>query len=262
MSRCTVAIPVYNRRELVRRAVESALAQDVAGLEVLAVDNCSTDGTWDVLRTYTDPRLRLVRNEANLGVWGNFNRCLALARGEFIRLLCSDDRLSAGSLPKEVAVMAGHPGVSLLSTRGRCVDEAGRPLHTIADHLPPGVYPGRDAIYNALWVHAHYGHNPFNFPSGVLLRREVALRASGFDTSMTVAGDVDLFLRVLEHGDLAVVPDVGCEVTIHADQLGKASAASGVEMDELMAIAERYRPLLKRRGSYRQIRHQRAALAV
>src|SRR5262249_12344827 len=170
--KCTIAIPVYNRESLIRQALESALSQNVSGLEVLVVDNCSTDGTWEILCSYSDPRLRLVRNESNLGLFGNFNRCLELARGTCLRLLCSADRLSSDSLPKELGVMESQPTVALLSTRGHSVDESGRFQFTIADHLPTGIYPGRDAIYNALWVHAHYGHNPFNFPSGILLRRE------------------------------------------------------------------------------------------
>ena len=68
---CTVAIPVYNRRDLVQRALQSVLTQDIDDLDILVVDNCSDDGTWEALTAYRDPRLRLVRNERNVGLFGN-----------------------------------------------------------------------------------------------------------------------------------------------------------------------------------------------
>ncbi|GAI98190.1 unnamed protein product [marine sediment metagenome] len=115
MIKCTIAIPVYNREDLIRRAVESALAQNVPDLEILVVDNCSTDRTWDVLHTYSDSRLRLVRNERNMGLFGNFNRSLQLAQGKYFRLLCSDDKLPPNCLMSEIDMMEQHENVVLLS---------------------------------------------------------------------------------------------------------------------------------------------------
>jgi glycosyltransferase involved in cell wall biosynthesis len=262
MFSCTVAIPVYNRPRgrLNFVALDSALAQDLPGLEILVVDDASTDGTWDRLRDYQDDRLRLVRNEQNVGLFGNFNRCLALARGDYVRILCSDDRLLAGCLRREVELMESSPGVALLSTAGRYVDEQARPISQLADHFPPGVYRGADAVAGALWFQAHYGYNPFNFPSGILLRRAAAVEAGRFDTGMRVAGDIDFFLRVLSHGDLGVTDGVGCEVTLHADQVSIKEAVSGHAMQELFAIFERHRPLLEGRRTYGRILRQHAAV--
>jgi glycosyltransferase involved in cell wall biosynthesis len=106
---CTVAIPVFNRKDMVQRAVASALAQPVSSLDVLVVDNCSTDGTWDALQRLSDPRLRLVRNSHNVGLFGNFNRCLDLATGTYLRFLCSDDTLAAGCLQREISEMESAP---------------------------------------------------------------------------------------------------------------------------------------------------------
>src|SRR5579885_2083954 len=101
MTLCTIAIPVYNRAQLVRQALESALAQDLENTEILVIDNCSTDGTWETLHEYSDPRLRLVRNPTNVGLFGNLNRCLELAEGKYLRILCSDDRLLPGCIRTE-----------------------------------------------------------------------------------------------------------------------------------------------------------------
>lgn len=264
MIKCTIAIPVYNRKNksLNHVALESALAQQFQDLEILVVDDCSTDGTWDLLKTYHDPRLRLVRNKHNMGLFGNFNRCLQLAQGKYFRLLCSDDKLVSNCLMSEIDLMERHENVVLLSTYGRRVDTHNHALGMQANHFPPGIYAGEMAILGALWFQAHYAINPFNYPSGVLFRRCSALLAGKFNTSMRMSGDVDYFLRVLQHGDLGVVGSIGCEITVHADQEGAGLASDTVVMREIIEITECYRPLLQQYGVYQRIRHQLTAYAL
>lgn len=259
---CTVAIPVYNRRDFIPRAIDSALAQRAEGLEILVVDNCSTDGTWEIVQQYDDTRLRLIRNETNVGLFGNFNRCLELAQGTYLRFLCSDDRLEADCLAAELRLMVANPQVALLNTRGRRVDPQGRVLSICATHLTPGRYQGDDGIYAALWLVAHYAINPFNYPSGILLRRDAALSAGRFDTGMAMAGDVDFFLRVLKHGDLAVHGAVGCEITIHPRQESSLLEGDTRCLSELCEIASHHHELIEQKGSYRRIQQQFAAYAL
>lgn len=264
MIKCTIAIPVYNRKNktLNHIALESALAQKAEGLEILVVDDCSTDGTWEALQKYSDPRLKLIRNEKNVGLFGNFNRCLTLAQGKYFRLLCSDDQLAPGCLEKEIALMEVHENVVLLSTRGRRIDEQGEFIGWQADHFMPGIYKGRKAILNYLWFQSHYAINPLNYPSGVLFRREAALKAGRFDVSMRMSGDVDFFLRVLEHGDLEVTEKVGCDITIHTDQQGVHLTGDIAIMKEIILLVERYKEILEEADCYDRIRQQLAAYAL
>jgi hypothetical protein len=262
MIKCTIAIPVYNRENLIRRAIDSALAQDVSDLEILVVDNCSTDNTWDVLQTYRDSRLHLVRNKYNVGLFGNFNCCLSLAQGKYLRFLCSDDKLIHGCLGREIEIMNAYPNVVLLSTRGRRIDEAGRFLGMQGDHFQSGIYFGHQAIHAVLWFQAHYAYNPLNYPSGILLRREVALKTGQFDTTMRMSGDVDFFLRILEYGDLIVMDTLGCEIMIHTKQEGAQLTGDTAPMLELYALVERYRQLLEQAGTYPRIKQQLAAYAL
>ncbi len=253
---CSVAIPVFNRRDLVRKALESALNQNVPGLEILVVDNCSTDGTWEILQTYQDPRLRLVRNDENVGLFGNFNRCLALARGTYLRFLCSDDILIPGCLESEIRIMKAHPEVALLSTAGQLVDAEDRSLGSVADDMSPGIYTGPSAIRAWFDFFSSYGRNPFNYPSGVLFRREAALQVGEFDASMRLAGDVNFYLKVLEHGELAITNVLGCKVLVHEQQEQVAANLSGAGMREHLANLEIHRTLLQRQGVYKQIRNR------
>jgi glycosyltransferase involved in cell wall biosynthesis len=240
---CTVAIPVHNRVDLIGRCVASALAQDVPGLRVLVVDNHSTDGTWEALQAFSDPRLRVVRNPRNLGLFGNFNRCIDLAEGEWLKFLCSDDLLVAGALGRELASVAARPQVALLTSRGEYVDLAGRPRGRVGWLVPPGTYPGRAAIGESLAMLLRLALNPFNYPSGVLVRRSALAAAGGFDPGMRIVSDVDLFLRVLAHGDLAVSADVATLITLHPGQISarERSGSSFVFLREYLALQRRNR---------------------
>lgn len=262
MVSCTIAIPVFNRERMIRHALDSALAQRAPNLEILVVDNCSTDRTWEVLQSYKTPHLRLVRNDTNLGLFGNFNRCLDLAQGKYLRFLCSDDILSPDCLETEMRLMEANPTVALLTTRGRRVDTEGKILGLQADHFPAGIYDGREAILAILWFHAHYAYNPLNYPSGVLLRRDAALHAGTFDMDLRMTADIDFFLRVLDHGDLAVSDSVGCTITIHGAQEGVHLTSGGDTIREILGLTRRYAPRLRQRGTYDRIMQQLTAYAL
>ena len=87
----TVVIPVYNREKYVGIAVDSILSQTFPDFELLVIDDGSIDRSIDVVLSYSDPRIRLVRNNTNLGVATTRNKGIQLARGEYLSFLDSDD---------------------------------------------------------------------------------------------------------------------------------------------------------------------------
>ena len=101
----SVLVPVYNRADLIEEAVRAALAQTYPTIEVVVVDNASTDGTWQRLveLASTDSRVRIFRNDANLGPVRNWLACVGHARGSYCKILWSDDLVSddfiASTLP-------------------------------------------------------------------------------------------------------------------------------------------------------------------
>lgn len=130
----SVVIPAYNHQAFVRQAVESALAQDWPELEVLAVDDGSSDQTLARLREIDDPRLRIIAQD-NQGAHAALNRGLAEARGRWLALLNSDDMYAPGRLRRLIEAMsaaagkAQAPETPLFAFSGlNLVDEAGRPL--------------------------------------------------------------------------------------------------------------------------------------
>lgn len=257
-ARVSVLIPVFNRRQLVGDAVRSALAQNIDGLEIVVVDNCSDDGTWEVLQEFRDPRLRCVRNEQNVGLFGNFNRCAAQARGEFSLFLCSDDRLQPGFLSVAVPEMEAHPEAVLLSSRADLIDSGGDKIGTAANHFAPGLYVGPSVPAAWFWVSHHYGVNPLNYPSGILLRTSALRACLPFRAEFGAPADIDMYLRVLSRGQLIVTAQTGCQVMCHPGQIGAQTRALGELARQDLALLEAYRVDLEQAGVYKTLQRQAA----
>lgn len=127
----TVFIPVYNRERYVGHAIDSILSQSFTDFELLVVDDGSTDRSVDIVASYVDPRIRLERNERNLGIPATRNRGLDLARGEHIAMLDSDDAAYPSRLTKQVAFLDAHPDYAAVGSWGRAMDDTGRSLRKV-----------------------------------------------------------------------------------------------------------------------------------
>lgn len=103
----SILIPVYNRSKMLRRAVESALAQNFSDFDVVIVDNASTDDTWDVCQEFAsrDSRVQIHRNDENIGMVRNSARCFELAKGRLGKVLYSDDTMYPDFLEKTVPLL-------------------------------------------------------------------------------------------------------------------------------------------------------------
>jgi hypothetical protein len=244
---------------LVGAAIESALAQRVDGLKVVVVDNHSDDGTWELVNSLSDPRLRVHRNSSNIGLFGNFNRCAEFASGDYTLFLCSDDRLMPGFLASAIALMQANSGATLVSSRGRIVDLGGRAIETIADRLSPGLYVGQSVPAAWFWVSYYLGTNIFNYPSGIVIRTAALQRCLPFDESLGSPADIDMFFRVLQLGDLLISDEVGCMVTRHSGQEQNVFRKNADLLRQELSLLERYRPMLEAANAYGSLRSQSAA---
>jgi glycosyltransferase involved in cell wall biosynthesis len=103
----SILIPVFNREKLVQSAIKSALAQTLSDIEVIVVDNASTDSTWEVVQGLagTDGRIRAYRNQTNLGPVRNWQKCVEYARTPFSKILFSDDLIAANYLERTIPAL-------------------------------------------------------------------------------------------------------------------------------------------------------------
>jgi glycosyltransferase involved in cell wall biosynthesis len=105
-------VPCFKLAGLLPECLRSILSQSYENFEILIMDDCSPDNTFEVARSFTDPRVRHIRNEPNLGHLANYNKGIGLSRGSYVWLISADDRLrSSEVLARYVEVMEKHPDV-------------------------------------------------------------------------------------------------------------------------------------------------------
>lgn len=197
----SVCIAVYNCEPYIGQAIESVLAQTFGDFELVIADNASTDGTVDVVKSYDDPRIRLIRNERNIGPVPNFNLVMQAGIGTYIKLVGADDLLYPTCLERQVAVLDADPGIAFTACRRDVIDARNNVI--IRRHGwwgRGGRYEGRDAIRRIVRA----GRNIIGEPITVLFRQELLERVGPIDAWMC---DLDYWCRLLQAGDLFIIKD-------------------------------------------------------
>lgn len=124
----SILVPVFNRKEYIAECIQSALDQTLKDFEVVVVDNASDDGTWEICQRFAeqDQRVRVFRNTTNIGPVRNWRRCAEEAKGEFSKILFSDDTLEPGCIAEMVSNLEGHDvGIAYCAARiGKSKNEA------------------------------------------------------------------------------------------------------------------------------------------
>jgi glycosyltransferase involved in cell wall biosynthesis len=194
MPAVSVLMGVWNGAPRVGEAVASVLGQTMGDLELIVVDDGSTDATPALLGSFRDPRLHVIRQGR-----GGLTRALcaagALARAPLLARLDADDVALPERLARQRAFLESHPEVGLLGTGAREVDAAGRELGIVR---PP---PDDAAIRCAL-----IRGNPF-VHSSVMMRRTAVAAAGGYDPGFPVAQDYDLWMRMSRVTRMANLPE-------------------------------------------------------
>ena len=191
----SVLMSVHDGAPSVAEAVASVLAQSAGDLELIVVDDGSTDATPDLLAAVSDGRLRVLR-QARTGLTRALNRALGAARADLVARLDADDVALPERLARQRAFLERAPDVGLLGSAAREIDGAGATVRVVRP-------PEDDAAIRRALIRA----NPF-VHSSIMARRSLLERAGGYDESLAVAQDYDLWMRLARLTRLANLPDV------------------------------------------------------
>ncbi len=193
MNAISICIPTYNRSDLLRQTLVSVTRQTVKPHEILVVDNCSEDDTEAVARSFDGVQYR--RNERNLGLAGNWNRCLSLASGDYVSILHSDDLISPDWVKEMSSLIASGAadGAGAIFLPVFTIDIKNRVGAVNILFGSSRMLPAGESI-RTLWSKNHCG---VPASGGVLFRRDIFREIGLFDERLTTETDALMILRLL-----------------------------------------------------------------
>jgi hypothetical protein len=231
--RLSILIPTRNRAAYLAGALSSARAQDLPDIEIIVSDNASTDGTSALLAGLADPRVRTVRQEQDLGMVGNWNACLALARGDLVLVLSDDDELYPHAA-RTLAAAMNEPGAILAYGLVDVVDGSDLWLH----RSPAG--PAREVGADFVRGRLLFGACREPHLCATVFRRSTLLEQGGFPEVGNLAdltAEVRLGARL--PGEVLCIPEALGRYRHHGGSLTadprRALGGFGAVRDHLLA---------------------------
>jgi glycosyltransferase involved in cell wall biosynthesis len=211
----TVLLAVNDGADYIGDAIDSVLAQTFDDFELLIVDDASNDETMNVVRSFDDPRIRVLRNERNLGQVPSLNRGLHEARGAIVARLDHDDVSRPDRLERQVEVLRREPRVGLVGAWAELVDGDDRTIGVVDGHIASRV----DFVYWTLLQYVLIPHPAAAF------RRDAVIALGGYDETLGPAEDKDLWRKLLLAGwDARVVEEPLVRYRVHEAQLSQTRA--------------------------------------
>ncbi|WP_406199543.1 glycosyltransferase [Kitasatospora sp. NBC_01560] len=235
MSRFEILLPYYGDVRLMQDAVRSVLVQGGDDWRLTVVDDGKEPDVPGWFESLGDPRVRYFRNEQNLGVSGNFNRCVELAEYEHLVLMGCDDLMHPNYLKVIRETLERFPDAGMVQPGVLVIDGDGKPVEGLADAVKRKLYapkdPGPKLMAGEPLAISLMRGNWLYFPS--ICWRTKAVQQFRFRTDLGVIQDLALILDLLLDGQsLAVTPEVCFSYRRHAVSESSATAFSGKRFEE------------------------------
>ena len=236
-STVSVCTPVYNGSDYIEESIRSILAQTYPNFQLIVCDNCSTDNTAEIVRSISDPRIVYFRNEKNLGLVGNANRCLEHADGDYIHILHHDDIMQPDNLERKVRVLDAHPSVGFVHSNVGFIDQHGNDLDlTKFDADRDYIEKGSD-YFEKYILKMPIGASIFI--GAVLARRDGYLKLGGFNPTIPNVNDSEMWMRMLLFYDVACIGK--CLVNYRLHDLMTSTAINDEEGLNIPGLQEHYK---------------------
>lgn len=234
----SVVVPCFNYGHYLPACVEAILEQPAVAVEIVIVDDASTDGSGEVADELAraSGRIRVIRHSRNTGHIATYNDGLAAARGDYVVLLSADDLLTPGSLHRATALMEAHPDVGMVY--GHAV--------RFADEVPPAartsrarwmIWPGHD------WLAMRFklGYNCIFSPE-VVLRASVQREIGGYRPDLPHTGDMEMWMRAAAVADVGYLSGVDqAWYRLHAASMSNITFQAGELAGMVVDLGERLR---------------------
>jgi GT2 family glycosyltransferase len=242
----SVCLPVFDGKKYLGAAMESVLSQTEANFELVIVDDNSSDGSWSLIQEWAakDPRIKASRNAQTRGLFPNYNRCLSLATGEFIKLFAQDDVLEPDTIKTMLDAFERNPSAVLVTTGKNWIDDSGTTIKRVVQFQDDRLIGGRDAIlYNMIAITNWIGE-----PSTGLFRRRENI---SFDTRFCHYGDLDLWFQLLRTGDHFYIASPLVQFRRHEQSATSKNLKSMAFAADILLLGDKYIDVLQTIGETR-----------
>ena len=190
----SVLIPTYNSELYIKSTLESILNQTYKNLEIIVIDDASTDSTLNIVKKYRDKRIKLYSNDKNLGIAKNMNKGIKLSRGKYLAIMDADDWSYPYRIEEEVQLMEENPEIVLCSGYMDICDENLKFKNT-------RTYPTTDKEIRKAIVR----YDPISHPASMWRMSEL-LKTGLYNDKFPICRDYDLIVRISEFGKYQNIP--------------------------------------------------------
>lgn len=229
----SVCIPTYNSVHFLPDSVGSVLRQGLSDFEIVIVDNASEDDTEAWVKGLNNPHVRYFRNPKNLGPHYSSERCLAEARGQYVKFLCADDVFLDGVLLKQLDVFRNRPNVSLVTCNLSLTD------CNLREEGVYRAYPGECSGAHLVNLCLSGLGNYIGGPSSTMFRRKDALDITT-DSSYKWVSDLRFGLKLLRRGAYVNIDEVGFLYRRHPNTDTAINCPSEIRMPEYFRLVDEF----------------------
>ena len=195
MQNVSVIMPCFNHGRFVAESVKGILSQTAEDLELIIIDDCSSDNSWDVIQSLAakNPRIKAIRHEQNRGASKSRNDGLCVANGRFIGFCDADDIWEPQKLRRQLNLLAENPGYDVVYCDASIIDENGRSTGQRFSQRFPPPQPASG------WLFPHLIRRNFINMQSVLMRKECTQSAACFDEGIKWVEDWWYWVRLSRH---------------------------------------------------------------
>lgn len=237
--RVTICIPAWNAEKYIRASLESIVGQTYPNRRIIVSDNCSSDGTRAIVESFSGLGVEYSRTPRQLGGPGNFNRCIELAKTEYVAIYHADDIYDSRIVEREVAYLDNHQDAQLVMTLDWWIDERGTLCGS--SQLPLALQRlGKTISFADLFPVLLRESNSFLRTPTAMLRRS-GLGGLQWDVDrFPDAGDLDLWLRIAQRGAIGVIDERLASYRLHDEQWSRRVERTRTKSGMFFGVMDQY----------------------
>lgn len=205
MPKVTVLLFSYNHEKFIRACMDSVLAQTFRDFELIVIDDCSTDATWEIVQTYDDPRIQCIRTPRNTAAEWMYDGIDRFGTGEYIAVQNSDDLWLPGKLQTQVEYLDSHPECGAVFTGAQVIGETGEPYEK-ENRFYSSVFRTENKD-RTQWLHEFFYEGNSLCASSVMMRRSLFGQADLKQHGIFSVPDFLQWVRVCSETQIHILPE-------------------------------------------------------